>query len=225
MAKMSRYQSEPNWIHHVAWGRAQPHLTPLELFRIGAWKSAKGLASMSLNEPGAIEACTARTMERIATVSKNGHNWRATDIRGRSASQYPGLWEDWLDLSWDVVGSLRPPNGLLSLDGVGYPMATAILCILLPSVFPVVDRWAVQTIFGLNNNGNARSASTWQKGVVYQRYTNQIAVRWSKHFPSRSLHELDQVAMECSQIPRGVASPSRQVPSWCHPVALDTALL
>ena len=50
---------------------------------------------------------------------------------------------------------MRPPprhgasahrSGLLGLEGVGYPMATAILDILDPGVWPVMDRWAVMTV-------------------------------------------------------------------------------
>ena len=62
--------------------------------------------------------------------------------------------------------------------GVGYPMATAILDILDPDVWPVIDQWAVQTVsepsrtalYGPLGSGSApqptrRTLGIWQLKV------------------------------------------------------------
>ncbi len=50
-------------------------------------------------------------------------------------------------IGWEAYNG-EPASGLLALQGVGYPMASAILDILDPDVWPVIDKWAVQTVFG-----------------------------------------------------------------------------
>jgi hypothetical protein len=53
-------------------------------------------------------------------------------------------WADWQQtvnaaIGW-VAGHGEPSSGLLSLKGVGYPMASAVLDILDPDVWPVIDK-------------------------------------------------------------------------------------
>src|SRR5712692_9646955 len=53
-----------------------------------------------------------------------------------------------LDATGDSHQKARCLSRFGCLEGVGYPMATAILDILDPGVWPVMDRWAVITVFG-----------------------------------------------------------------------------
>jgi hypothetical protein len=91
-----------------------------------------------------------------------------------------------------VIGTKRGETGLLALAGVGYPMATAILDILDPEVWPVMDRWATHTVFGrrLRRYGAAE----------YAAYTRHLATVGHACWPDKpSIHSLDEVAMDTSR--------------------------
>ena len=48
-------------------------------------------------------------------------------------------------------------------------MATALLGLLKPEVFPVMDRWAIETIFG-----KGASKKRWQTKAKYREYTQLL---------------------------------------------------
>lgn len=136
MAK--KYQRRPSELAAEAWARG--HMTPLELFRVAAWKTGQGL------------------------------------------------------------GSLAAKSGLLGLEGVGYSMATAVLDILAPDVWPVMDRWAVMSVFGLRPDGSLRPGSHWQHAAAYEGYARHLVqygpAAWGRGL---SVHQLDQKAMNLAK--------------------------
>ena len=84
-------------------------------------------------------------------------------------------WIKWREASRSAIGAGADRTGLLGLWGVGYPMATAILSVLLPTTFPVMDRWAVQTVFGRQPNGKPISDSKWQRAAAYESYARHLS--------------------------------------------------
>jgi hypothetical protein len=68
----------------------------------------------------------------------------------------------------------------MRLNGVGYSMATALLCILDAEVWPVMDRWAVQTVFGLRADGALHNTDHWQRAIAY---TARLAVTGPDFWP------------------------------------------
>jgi hypothetical protein len=139
MAK--KYQKRPDDVALRAWSRG--YLTPLDLFRVAAWKTGQGLGSLTVNTEEEIEA---RTRAAVDCVQP----WRERPV-SRLADDT--MREDWRETARHAIGALADRSGLLGLKSAGYPMATAILDILDPGVWPVMDRWAIITVFGTRRGG------------------------------------------------------------------------
>lgn len=138
---MKTYQVRPSSIAASAWNRG--YLKPLELFRIAAWKTGQGLGYLTLNTERDI---TSRTGAAMASIQ----HWQGRWVVGLTDH---ALWDDWRETARLAIGVAATHKGLLGLEDVGYPMATAILDFLDPDVWPVIDRWAVQTAFGTQLDG------------------------------------------------------------------------
>jgi hypothetical protein len=174
------YQHEPNELRDQIWNSGV--ITPLQLFRIVAWKSAKGLAPVSLNSEKDIELWTSNALE--ATSS-----WRTTNVLTDKID-----WSEWEHAAGTAIGASKQAvgaankSGLLALDGVGYPVASAILALLLPKAFPVIDKWTILGVYG-------PKAKNWKRKVVYRNFTERL-VEVAHHFPDcTSIHEVDKAVM------------------------------
>jgi hypothetical protein len=174
------YQREPEELRDEIWAAGQ--ITPLQLFRIVAWKSAKGLAPVSLNSEDDIKRWTSNALE--ATSS-----WRTTNVLTDTID-----WSEWEHAAGTAIGASKQAvgdskkSGLLALEGVGYPVASAILALLLPKSFPVIDKWTILGVFG-------PGAKNWQRKVVYRNFTERL-VEVAHHFPDcTSIHEVDKAVM------------------------------
>lgn len=185
-----KYQLFPTEVA-AAWDRDPACLTPLELFRVAAWKSAKSLAPLTLNTEADIAERTAHAMREI------------TSLRGRVVVGLDddATWAEWCDAARRAIGDASTGTGLLGLEGVGYPVATAILCALDPIVWPVMDRWAAQTVF-------AGKKSDWKHAAAYAAYARHLATQGAFHWgDQRSIHELDLKAMNAAmpdgELPKG----------------------
>jgi hypothetical protein len=132
---MKEYQRPPTFIAGSAWSRG--YLKPLELLRIAAWKTGQGLGSLTINTEDDIEGRTRAAIDCIRP-------WRGKRI---VAHDDLSMWHQWYETARSAIGEKAAGLGLLALHGVGYPMASAILDILDPEVWPVIDRWAIQTVF------------------------------------------------------------------------------
>lgn len=198
------YQDKtPWWVGDEAWARDDPHLAPLELLRVASWKSGQGLGWLSLNPPGFIEQRTAEVMVHLKP-------WVGQDLVGNADSR---VWDDWLEAAWNAIGQKQGP-GLMGVRGVGFPQATAVLCILNPRVWPVIDRWAVKTIFGPHDEGSLKPR-IWQRGVAYQSYAKCLANQWAANFPpGLSIHDLDVEAMRAMQTDRCGKRLGSLPPGW-----------
>lgn len=172
-----RYQEEPSdLLRSEAFDVGR--LSPLSLFRIAAWKSARGLASLTLNSEADISAWTAVAVEAIRP-------WRHADVLANETD-----WDAWQVTAATAVGRAQPGSGLLALDGVGYPMATAILAFLAPGAFPVIDRWTTKAVFGVD-----KVDGTIAKAAVYRRFAQRLTEVRALYPGCRSIHELDQAIM------------------------------
>jgi hypothetical protein len=160
------YQEEPVFLVNGILERG--YLSPWELLKIVSWKSAKGVALLSLNTEAEIVELTSETVRDLTTWS-----WPyGALIDGNMNDEAWKLWEEWVG---QVIGAdqkhseSRRATGLLRLHGVGYPVATAILAFLKPEVFPVMDKWAVETIFG-----EGASRKRWQHKSKYREYAQLL---------------------------------------------------
>jgi len=110
------------------------------------------------------------------------------------------MWDDWRETARCAIGGAADRSGLLGLEGVGYPMATAILDVLDPGVWPVMDRWAVMTVFGTRPDGHPWPGTRWHRASAYETYARHLvtfgAAAWG---PQLSVHQLDVQAMELSR--------------------------
>ena len=159
------YQVEPGGLAVDIMKRG--HITPWELFKIVSWKSAKGVAWLSLNTEEEIISCTKETVARLK-------NWSGpVDILAEEMTD--ALWSEWEAKAGELIGADKhraeggTATGLLRLHGVGYPVATAILGLLKAEVFPVMDKWAVETIFG-----EGASKKRWQTKSKYRAYAQLL---------------------------------------------------
>jgi len=103
-------------------------MPPLELFRVAAWKTGQGLGSLTTNAEAEIQDRTRAAINAIAP-------WRGRRV-GVLTSE--AMWTDWRETARRAIGAKASKSGLLGLDGIGYPMATAILDVLDPGSGP---RW------------------------------------------------------------------------------------
>ncbi len=174
---------------------ARGHITPWELFKIVSWKSAKGVAWLSLNTEEEIEDVTRETVDALK-------EWQGPqDVI--SAKMTFEDWDSWQADVAQIIGADKSrtkdgnSTGLLRLHGVGYPVATAILALLKPRIFPVMDRWAVETIF---EEGSSRKQ--WQRSAVYRAYAERLV---NPDCPAlerfTTLRERDKAAMNASMAP------------------------
>jgi hypothetical protein len=201
---MKTYQVRPSSIAASAWNRG--YLKPLELLRIAAWKTGQGLGYLTLNTERDI---TSRTGAAMAGIQ----HWKGRWVVGLTDD---ALWDDWRETARIAIGVAATRKGLLGLEGVGYPMATAILDILDPDVWPVFDRWAVQTVFGTQPDGTPWPTRQWQCAAAYEEYARHLATEGAKHWGSHySIHQLDVKAMKASMpdgtLPHGW-TPASQPP-------------
>lgn len=198
---MKEYQRPPTFIAGSAWSRG--YLKPLELLRIAAWKTGQGLGSLTINTKDDIEGRTRAAIDCIRP-------WRGKRI---VAHDDLSMWHQWYETARSAIGEKAAGLGLLALHGVGYPMASAILDILDPEVWPVIDRWAIQTVFGRQPNGNPWPTSQWDFAAAYAVYARHLATIGAACWGSaHSIHKLDQEAMNVSK------SGSELPPSWVHAV-------
>jgi hypothetical protein len=181
--KRPEYQKRPVEITKNAWDRG--YIEPFELARIAAWKSAKSVAGITVNNPEEIEDCTRATMTIIEP-------WRGRKV---AALGIGAEWADWQLTANEAIGWVnnrtRTASGLLSLKGVEYPIATAILDILDPDVWPVLDKWAAMTVFG--------EVPSRYSAARYAAYAKHLATEGAKHWnDAPSIHELDERAQSAS---------------------------
>lgn len=177
---MKKYQQRPGYIADAAWRRG--YLTPLELFRVAAWKTGQGLGNLTLNTEDEIKRATRTAIDGIRP-------WKGEQVLGLDDD---ARWDAWRRIANSVIGVKKDRIGLLALEGVGYPMATAILDILDREVWPVMDRWATLTVFG--------QQLRWYGAAAYTVYTRHLATVGHACWPDKpSIHSLDEVAMDTSR--------------------------
>lgn len=197
-SKPKAYQYEPETIRTAAWARGW--MTGLEVLRVVAWKSAAGLAEVTMNRECEFNRRTHDAMAYIASL-------RTDPVRAQLDDVY---WTRWGAVAAWAVGS-QGGSGLLALRGVGYPVASAILCILDPAVWPVIDKWAVETVFG---HTATQAKNAWHHWFVYRDFARHLADQGSATWPrTPTIHRLDQEAMNAS-MPTGSGGPPRfkQIP-------------
>ena len=172
-----RYQIEPTDLADRIWDAKV--ITPLQLHRIVAWKSARGLAWVTLNTE---EEIMLRSSQALTAIE---------DLRGLDVRQPGTDWRRWEDAVRQAVGASDPPRGLQGLSGIGFPVASAVLAILSPRTFPVIDRWAMTAVYG-------RPSNNFQTAGFYRHYTEQL-VGIGHHYPDcATVHELDQAVMNAA---------------------------
>lgn len=181
MSGRPKYQEEPAELRGPIWESGV--IAPLQLMRIAAWKSARGLASLTLNREDEIKS---RSADLLAAIEP----FRDVDvIREQLDSEE---WERWRQAVATGVGSKQNGTGVLGLDGFGYPMASALLALLAPTAFPVIDRWTVKAVYG-SASGN------YQRSVVYADFTRHLVELASAHYPEAAhVHQVDQLIMNAA---------------------------
>jgi hypothetical protein len=156
-----RYQEEPTELRAVLWD--QGYISAWQLLRIAVWKSSTGyLGHLATNSEKDIKD---RTREAMSCA-----------LPYKDASE-PPLGSPFFAALSASVGALR------QIHGVGLPVASAVLCILNPGVWPVIDRWATRRLFGCNVLGSTE---------FYQAYLVRLAQLVELHQELETVHAADQ---------------------------------
>lgn len=193
-----RYQAEPDdRFRKSLWDNG--HFSPLEMFRLAAWKSAMGLASLTLNSEAAIVDTTRVAMGALA-------DWRGVDVFSGEVD-----WTAWRETAATAIGSKTDRTGLLSLEGFGYPMASAFLSFLAPGAFPVIDRWTVDAVYGAPV---ARRPKLWHRSLVYAHFAEQLVTRREDFPNAMNIHRLDQAVMNKAMTCNHADRPCDCFPTW-----------
>lgn len=173
-----------------------------QLFRIAAWKSAKGLAPLTLNTEDQIAERTRSAIEVIKP-------WRSANLLH---PDHDFEWPNWTATAASAIGSKQQGSGLLGLDGVGYPMATALLAFLAPGAFPVMDIWTIRAIYG------AKTTRKYERAVAYTDFARQLVEVGSSLFPEEpDVHSIDIAVMNRSMACRHGNRPCPCFPDWPAP--------
>ena len=118
MPTPKKYQFRDELIAKNVFLRDPPSMTAWEFMRIAAWKSAYIPAAISVGDPEEIE----ETLRMIFTRLKKYKEMKLVD----EANEIN--WDEWeSDVRW-----MLNDTKFLSLPGVGYAFATALLSYLLP---------------------------------------------------------------------------------------------
>jgi hypothetical protein len=183
MPRRPEYQHRPCWITDEAWNRG--YIEAFELARIAAWKSAQSVAAITVNRTEEIEAWTRAAISAIQP-------WRHRRAVALSTESDWSSWQKAANAAIGWIGSREEASsGLLSLKGVGYPMASAILDILDPDVWPVIDKWAAKTVFGIIPSRYCAAR--------YAAYAKHLATEGARCWGATlSIHELDMKAQNAS---------------------------
>jgi len=164
-------------------------IDPFYLCKIAAWKSARAVASITANSPERIQRVTSESRRAF-------RDWLDRDLVSLARTSAID-WENYETAVKTAVGSEKASTGLMQLDGVQYPMASAILRVWNRKAFPVIDRHAIRAVRHLT--GTTFNPNT---GAGYTSYVRTL-VETSVFKPTGEVddvHERDQIAMEKGQV-------------------------
>jgi hypothetical protein len=178
MPAPKKYQFRDELIAKNVFLRDPPSMTAWAFMRIAAWKSAYIPAAISVGHPEEIEQTLCTIFTRLIKYKEINLVDEANEIN----------WDEWEgDVHW-----MLNDTGLLSLPGVGYAFATALLSYLLPEAFPVMDRLTIGAVFGWDV---ARRTKSWYRTSVYRKYAEHLAKARFDEWVGLSVHERDQNLM------------------------------
>jgi hypothetical protein len=142
---------------------------------------------LSLNEPDQIVKVTGAALEDLSAYRSAS----SRELRGR-----PDAWRKLIGATETALGTT---TGLRQLAGVGLPMASAVLTILNPELWPVLDRWALAGLYCPMPRRTARN-----RFVLYAHYMGTLA-DLQIGGASGTVHELDQALYNAAR--KGDLSP------------------
>lgn len=175
------YQTPPFDLAEEIW--EQRRIEPWALLKIVAWKSANGnLGLLSQNSEPEIEAVTLRAISALLPYRES----EARVLRNSSS--------DWIRFLTATDAAVRFNGGLASLHGIQLPTASAILAILNPRAWPVLDRWAVRSVF---HPIPSAIQLTWRS--TYHQYIERLVILQEQLYPTLTIHEVDQLAMNLAR--------------------------
>jgi hypothetical protein len=171
------YQEPPTDQAEASWERG--YIDAWDLFKMLAWKSANAnLAYLSTEDPDRIHTVTATA---IATLRPYRHA-NAFTLRGDAAR-----WEEFRDATYAAV---TEPSGLRALGGVGMPTASAVLALLNPRAWPVIDRHAANALFDSPPGDERR-----RRFDTYWAYVEGIVTIGPHVYPGATVHAIDNALM------------------------------
>lgn len=190
MAPRRSYQSDiPSDAVEQMWERG--YIRSFEMMRIAAWKSAISVAQLTVNDEDEIESRTGGAMRAIV-------GYRYTDVVSSAVDWTDVEWTRWRSAASTAIGSQKSGSGLLGLTGFGFPLATAVLAVLAPKAFPVVDRWALAGVFGVDPAQTR--GRTWHTAERYEEYARRLAVSTDPTLMAvASIHDRDRSVMNATR--------------------------
>jgi len=132
--------------------------TAWDFLKIAAWKSARNLALVSLSSAEEVSSSFGALIGMIKNLS-----YRDTVIEFESID-----WSDW----GRQVEDLYSMSGISKLDGIKFTAFSGVLGYLRPAVFPVIDIYTAEGIFG---EEAARNRNLWANSQAYTTFARQLA--------------------------------------------------
>lgn len=129
-----------------------------DFLKIAAWKSARNLALISLNPKEKIDQAFKSLIDMLGTFPYEDTIKKFEYID----------WSTWTT----KVREMFLNTGISALDGVQFTAFSGLLGYLRPEIFPVIDIYTAEGIFG---EKVARSRNLWANPEAYTTFTKQLA--------------------------------------------------
>lgn len=104
--------------------------------------------------------------------------------------------EEFWSVTDAAIGNPKPnATGLRRLPGVALPVASAILCVFNPHVWPVIDVRALPLVLA-----DLPFSHPTDRRDVYRRYVSRLDQLRRTHHPKLTIHAMDQMAYNATPI-------------------------
>jgi len=169
-----------DFVQHIQANSARG-IDPFDLCKIVAWKYAQAVAEITVNSPDLIRTVTADAWHAV-------QDWLDQDVVLLTQANSMD-WEGYQDAVMTAVGSQGAGTGLMRLNGIRYPVASAILRVWNRKAFPVIDRHAVNAVSPYSD-----APINIQRGAGYVQFVRTLAT--TDHFGPGDIHDRDKQAMD-----------------------------
>ena len=156
-----------------------------DFLKIAAWKSARNLALISLNPKEKVNQSFKSLIELLGTFPYED-----------TVKEFDSIdWSNW----GKEVENLYSKTGISKLDGIQFTAFTGLLGYLRPAIFPVIDIYTAEGIFG---GQVARNRNRWANSGAYTTFTRHLAGPSTSKLPDwlKKIPDIDKDKAKWSEL-------------------------